>query len=231
MAFLDAPRFPERVSFGAIGGPGYLTEIVIVASGQESRNQARTQALGAWDVSHAARLPAEYNQLKAHFRIMRGRVNSFRFKDWSDYTASIDEGLLLPVDDSDTIFQLYKRYTFGAFTEDRYISKPALNFDGNPAHDLVALYKNGVRMTYGAGPSQCTFDERYGRVVFGTPITEEDELAWAGEFDVPCRYDTDQLKGEIIEKSVAHGFIMGWQSIPLVEIIFTPQSEPPPESL
>lgn len=40
-----------------------------------------------------------------------------------------------------------------------------------------------------------------------------DTLAIAGEFDVPCRFDTDELKGE----HIAPG-IYGWNSIPIVEV-------------
>jgi uncharacterized protein (TIGR02217 family) len=40
-----------------------------------------------------------------------------------------------------------------------------------------------------------------------------DTLAWAGQFDVPMRFDIDQLVGQIIAPNV-----YSWSSIPLVEV-------------
>lgn len=39
-----------------------------------------------------------------------------------------------------------------------------------------------------------------------------DALTWEGEFDVPCRFDTDELKAEILAPN-----IFRWDGIPLVE--------------
>ena len=40
-----------------------------------------------------------------------------------------------------------------------------------------------------------------------------DTLAWSGQFDVPMRFDTDQLVGQIIAPN-----LYSWSSIPLVEV-------------
>jgi uncharacterized protein (TIGR02217 family) len=40
-----------------------------------------------------------------------------------------------------------------------------------------------------------------------------DTLAWAGQFDVPMRFDTDQLVGQIIAPN-----LYSWSSVPLVEV-------------
>lgn len=40
-----------------------------------------------------------------------------------------------------------------------------------------------------------------------------DELTWAGEFDIPCRFDTDALEGT----HIAHG-CFGWSAIPIIEV-------------
>lgn len=41
----------------------------------------------------------------------------------------------------------------------------------------------------------------------------EDALTWSGEFDIPARFDVDQLKAEYIGPDV-----LGWQEIPIVEV-------------
>jgi uncharacterized protein (TIGR02217 family) len=193
MPFIETPRFPETISFGVTGGPEFVTNVVIVDSGYEYRNQRRSLELNKWDVANAARLPAMWEPLKHFFRIAAGRANAFRFKDWMDYSATSSEGVFTML--TSTTFQMWKRYTAGASTYDRKIQKPV---------------SGTITVTGGTG---AVVDTTTGIVTVssGTPT------AWAGEFDVPCRFDTDEMRGEIIDRS-AGGFVIGWQSIPIVEI-------------
>ena len=39
MASFDEVQFPPSISFGATGGPGFSTKVVILSSGYEARNQ------------------------------------------------------------------------------------------------------------------------------------------------------------------------------------------------
>src|SRR4051812_33839942 len=78
-------QFPTGISYGAIGGPGFNTTILPLASGYEKRNQNWERARGEWDVAHGLRTQAELNLLKSFFYARRGRLFGFRFKDWIDY--------------------------------------------------------------------------------------------------------------------------------------------------
>jgi uncharacterized protein (TIGR02217 family) len=189
--FLDI-QFPEAISYGAIGGPGFMTNVVIVNSGNEFRDQVWSLERGSWEVGHAARLPTAYKPLQAFFRIARGRANSFRFKDHSDYTVVSGEGILVAIDA--THFQLYKRYTFGAQTFDRKITKPVAT--------------PGI-----TGGTLSSIDLTTGVVTMtsGTPS------AWQGEFDCHARFDTDQMKAESISRSGGL-LVIGWSSIPIIEL-------------
>jgi hypothetical protein len=42
-------------------------------------------------------------------------------------------------------------------------------------------------------------------------------LAWSGEFDVPCRFDTDDMKVQIVNRS-GEQLLEAWDAIPIVEI-------------
>lgn len=194
MAFIESPRFPENISFGVTGGPDFLTDVVIVNSGVEYRNQVRSLELGSWDVAHAARLPAQYDPLKAFFRIAAGKANAFRFKDWQDYAATSLEGVFTLL--TSTTFQMWKRYTSGATTYDRRIQKPV----------------SGTVTVTGGTVSSIDYTTGIVTMTSGTPT------AWAGEFDVPARFDTDQMRGEIIDRNGTSGFVIGWESIPIVEV-------------
>ena len=87
-SFIETPRFPENVSYGASGGPAFKTDVVIVNSGFEQRNQVWAKARASYDVSHAAREKTLMETLVAFFRSVRGRAIGFRFKDWQDFLVT-----------------------------------------------------------------------------------------------------------------------------------------------
>lgn len=191
MAFYET-QFPSAISYGAVGGPGFRTDVVVVSSGAEQRNVTWSQARRRYDVAHAAREPTASDAVKAFFHNMAGKAHGFRFKDWTDYSATASEGKFTLL--TATTFQAYKRYTTGSQTYDRIIQK-------------------GIATWSVTGGTVSAIDYNTGIVTMssGTPT------AWAGSFDVPCRFDTDELNGVIIDRSSA-GLIVGWSSIPIVEI-------------
>lgn len=87
-----------------------------------------------------------------------------------------------------------------------------------------AALVNGIAHTInsvsGAGPYVFTLatDTAAKTITLGSGVgykypQASDVLTWSGEFDIPARFDTDQLKGEIIDSG-----IYGWDSIPIVEV-------------
>ncbi len=195
-AFIDV-RFPVRVSMGAIGGPGFLTNIAIMESGAESRNQEWEWERGEWEVSQAAKLPVNYEPLQAFFRLVGGRAHSFRFKDWTDYICTSAQGFFVDSDGSPSGKQMVKRYTFGGFTVDRRITKPV--------HGTVIIQGVG-------SPSDNGLDYSTGIVYGGSPTSH------SCEFDVCARFDTDKMRAEAINRNPEDGLIVTWQSIPIVEV-------------
>lgn len=198
MTFLAEP-FPDCVSFGAIGGPGFQTDVVIYGSGNESRSDNWSQARGQWEVAHNATLPANYNPLIAHFRNAKGKARAFPFKDWTDFSTVGGTGIFTAVvagSPATTVYQLTKRYTTGSATIDRFIYLP----------------KNGTIIVSGGTGVSISYTTGIVTVASGTPT------AWTGEFYVPARYDIDEMRGEIVDRQ-AHGanLIMNWGSIPIVE--------------
>lgn len=192
MSFLDI-QFPPKISLNAIGGPEFLTDIVIVASGAELRNQNWSSERLRYEVSHAARREVDWRQLQAFFRIVAGRAYSFRFKDWTDYQCAAGSGsFVTSTYGSPTGNQMVKAYSFGGNTYYRPITKPI----------------NGTINLTGGG----TLDYSTGVVHGGTPT------AWDGEFDVHVRFDTDAMKAETINKKDDGELLVGWQSIPVVEV-------------
>ena len=190
--FLDI-RFPPLISFNAEGGAEFLTDIVIVASGAEARNQNWSRQRMRYDVAHAARREADWRQLQAFFLVVAGRAHSFRFKDWLDYICIDGDGVFASADSgSPTGQQMYKRYRFGGQTYLRKITKPI----------------SGKVTVSGGG----TLDYSSGIVDGGAPTS------WYGEFDVHARFDTDSMQSETMNRTPDGELIVGWRSIPIVEV-------------
>lgn len=188
-------RFPDRISFGATGGPEFQTDIVMVASGQEFRNGNRALALRRYDVAHAARREDLGHELLAFFHVARGRLYPFRFKDWVDYQCASGDGGFEDIGGGS--YRFVKRYVAGADQYERRIPMviaDTLTIVGNAGGTIDA--DTGIL----SGGS-------------GTPT------GWSGEFDVLCRFDVDRMEQLTITRSKSHGLILGWQSIPLVEVL------------
>lgn len=181
--------FPECVSMDASGGADFDTDIVVVNSGDEFRNQNWEQALGRWEVAHVAKEPANYEPLKAHFRNMGGKACSFPFLDPLDNECVAGQGVFILIG-SPAQFQMAKRYTFGTHTYDR----------------IIRLPKQGTITIVGVG----AVDYNSG-LVAGSPTS------WTGHFYTPARYDTDQMRGQVVDRKKGVGLLVEWQSIPIVE--------------
>ena len=189
--FIESPRFPTGISYGASGGPNYSTDIVVVNSGYESRNQNWSMPLAAYDVAHGVKSQAQMNELIAFFRNCKGRMNAFRFKDFTDFTIREGQGVLVATEMMG-VWQLTKQYITGDQTEYRTISKPVI--------DTVTI----------GGVGSYEVDYTTGLL---TQTGGADPTGWTGEFDVPVRFDTDSMK-VAVENYNAYT----WGQIPVVEI-------------
>ncbi|MFY9326486.1 MAG: DUF2460 domain-containing protein [Georgfuchsia sp.] len=196
MAFIETPRFPDSISYGASGGPSWNTTVTPVASGYEARNQNWSASRHSYDVSHVVHDgdSGKKAALIAFFQIAKGRANPFRFKDWNDFTVSTSgtDGVLSVIT-ADTTWQMIKRYTSGATNYDRTITKPVSG--------TVSV----------AGGGTYTIDYTTGIV---TKTGGANPTGWTGQFDTPVRFDTDQLQ---ISIEAPHGY-GHWNGIPLIEV-------------
>lgn len=197
MSFVET-RFPTDISYGSGGGPEYATDIIITASGHEQRNINWNAARARYNVAHGVKTQAQLDALVAFFRARKGRAYGFRFKDWTDYTAtnqSIGTG-----NGSATNFQLRKTYNSGSVNEVRDITKPVSG--------TVAIYLNSVLQASGWSVNTAT-----GVVTFSSAPGSGVAVTADFQFDVPVRFDTDRLTATLD----AYG-VNSWLDIPLVEV-------------
>ena len=136
MAFYESPRFPERIAYGAQGGPEWSTTVVVTVSGKEQRAGAWTYPRHRWDVSQGIKTQADFEALRAHFMTVRGRLHGWRFKDWAEFQCLIAEGKVSGL--TGTTFQLLKRYTSGAQTMTIGTASVAVSLDSTSPSAVIA---------------------------------------------------------------------------------------------
>lgn len=282
--FLETPRFPDNIAFGATVGPTYLTVVTPVYSGRDGRIPAWSQSRIRFDVGRRAMNASDTAALDAFFRAVKGRAYGFRIKDWTDYLCTTAQGVLSP-QTTPGVYQLAKLYTAGALSETRLIQKPvagsvAVNHNGTPvltgisvdtttglvtlapfasanvtgvtvgastvitlASALVGLAVGGVLSLAGLGGADAALLNGKSFTVTGISGTQytlsvntsgktitasgtgseysqpADTLTWSGQFDVPVRFDVDEMKKQIMDRNGAAGDLwVDWGSIPIVEI-------------
>ncbi len=198
-------QFPPSLSYGARGGPAFNTTILQLASGYERRNQNWQVARASYDVSHAVKTQAQMDALRAFFYERRGRAYGFRFKDWADYKLPNDGDVRPTMMTTDggttTSFQIVKVYGSGTNNYTRTISKPVAG--------TVRLFADAVE-TFSFSVNTAT-----GVVTLNAPLvgTTGKVITMQCEFDVPVRFDVDDMQVEVSDVEA-----LAWGSIMLVEI-------------
>ena len=192
-------RFPTRFQYGAQATPMFKTMINENSAGYEQRNQLWAQARRKYSYENALETEDQYLEVLAFFMARRGPAYSFRVKDWFDYRVETGEGIMrgtvsneLVGNGSTTTFQLSKLYPDSVATFERPIYLPVDQSVYTTDEDnLVAfeVYVSAVLMN----PVDYTVDYLTGVITFDTAPADEATLTWTGQFDVPVRFETDEL--------------------------------------
>jgi uncharacterized protein (TIGR02217 family) len=191
-------QFPPKIAYGASGGPEFNTTITTTQAGFEQRNINWQKARGRWDVSTGIKNKTDMETVIAFFRARFGKAYGFRFKDWSDYQGvnqSLGTG-----NGTKTAFQLVKNYFSGSNSYSRDIKKPVSG--------TVKIYLNSILQSSGF-----TIDHTTGMVTFSSAPANGVLVNADFDFDVPVRFDADQLAVRID----GPGQYL-WDAIPIVEI-------------
>lgn len=205
MSFDDV-RFPTRISRGSSGGPERRTEIVVTGSGAEERNSRWAHSRRRYNAGFGVTSLDDIHTVVAFFEERRGRLHGFRWKDHADFTSGrpgrpvqAGDQAIGTGDGSQRAFQLVKRYGAGLRDYVRPITKPVAG---------------SVRIAV-AGQEVAGFslDRLTGVVTLAVPPPTGAPVTAGFEFDVPVRFDTDELRINL--SHVAAGDI---PDIPIVEI-------------
>lgn len=121
MAFINH-RLSSRVERGFEGGPEMDVTIVPNAGGHEARIANWDQFHWKFNADYAGFEAGEKNDIYNAFLAAYANRDSFRFKDWNDFTAT--DQALGTGDGTNTPRQLRKYYTFGPVSRARDIILP-----------------------------------------------------------------------------------------------------------
>jgi uncharacterized protein (TIGR02217 family) len=202
-------RFPLDVSLGSRGGPARRTDIVTLASGREHRNSRWAQSRRRYDAGLGVRTMDALHAVIAFFEERRGRLIGFRFRDRTDWRSGPPSREPTPFDqrigtgDGETSsFPLVKIYGAAYAPYRRPIAKPV--------GGSVRVAVGGVEQAVG---SDFNCDPATGLVTFAAPPPSGKPVTAGFAFDVPVRFDTDEL--DIDLSAFDAGEI---PKIPLIEI-------------
>ncbi len=207
MAFDDI-RFPTSISRGASGGPERRTDIVVLGSGAEERNSRWADSRRSYNAGFGVKSLNDIHTVIRFFEERRGRLHGFRWKDHLDFKSGAPQAAVTASDQvigtgdgATASFQLVKIYGTGLRDYVRTITAPVagtvvIRVAGSAVAGFSTNVLTGV-VTFKPGAIPAA----------GAVIT-------AGfEFDVPARFDTDQLRINLTQ--FAAGDI---PDIPVVEI-------------
>lgn len=202
MSFDDV-RFPTQISRGCSGGPTRRTEIVVTGSGAEERNSRWADSRRRWNAGFGVKSLDDLQTVIAFFEERRGRLHGFRWKDPVDFRSAksvtpLDQAIGTG-DGGRVRFQLVKRYGSGLRDYLRSVTKPV----GPSVRVAVA----------GQEVTGFTLDRLTGMVTLAAAPAAGAAVTAGFEFDVPVRFDTDELRINLTQ--FAAGEI---PDIPIVEI-------------
>ncbi|MBN9017279.1 MAG: DUF2460 domain-containing protein [Rhizobiales bacterium] len=205
-------RFPTGIAFRSRGGPERRTEVVTLGSGRETRNQRWADSRRRYDAGYGVRSLADMNAVIAFFEERRGKLFGFRWRDRTDDASAppgTDPGPLDQAigtgDGTNAAFQLVK--TYGA------AHAPYVRTIAKPVEGSVRVAVGGVEVAEGTA---FAVDPASGVVTFlPGHVPASGAAVTAGfAFDVPVRFDVDQLAIDLAAFDAGE-----IPSIPLVEIL------------
>jgi len=231
---------------GYRGGPMFSTAVAISESGKEQRNMNWMRAMNKYNVGHILRDEAATATLLDFFNGRMGMLYGFRFKDWLDYRVpDVNDGEFTTLGSiwsptGSAPYQTVKTYTdVGGYVHMRLVSKlcsglvedasghtppvPQFFFNG-----VLGVLGTDYDIDYNSGLFWPAYD--VGLNLMTTPLSGW-AVTWAGEFDVPVRFETDLQQLLLQEWSDTD-----WPSIQLGEIKMqafpiAPIITPPPSTV
>lgn len=207
MAFFEV-EFPKTISFGAVGGSTFYTNINEGFSGFEQRNRNWSRTRGKWNISLIT--PSEMDTqrttfvslLQSFFLVVGGRADGFRFKDFTDFEATAQP---LATVTAGSVYQLQRTYTIGGRSYVRTITKPVTasvnDYKGNALTNTVTVYEDATPIT----PGDVSVDHTTGLVTIAGLSSPIGAITADFQHHFPVRFNMDDLEMQVLESQIVSG--------------------------
>lgn len=208
---IPAYRLPPHIEAGSQFSPIWNNIIQEAIAGNEQRFGTWEKCRGVGNLAYgllttSPTYDADFRAIMAIYKAHRGSLYPFRFRDWTDYTAT-DENFGTG-DGSTTAFQIIKTYDPGLIllgtTGGRTYIREIFLFATEPVIKVDGVTKT-VTADYAIGPS--------GLCTFTSPPANLKPLTWTAAFDVAVRIDGG------IQIAPKEADIVSIISLPIKEVI------------
>jgi uncharacterized protein (TIGR02217 family) len=195
-------RLPDDISYGAVGGPEFSTNITTLNNGCEHRNINWNYPRHLYNISYDILNKSMIKSLLDFFLIAQGKAHSFRFRDWLDYETKSELITQSSINNDKKTFQINKTYKINDLTFTRKITKLVNGSVKIFNKDKKTLVEN----------TDYTINYSSGLIILKNLVTED--LFADFEFDVPVRFDHDHC--ELTINKIA---LYSWKGIKLIEVM------------
>lgn len=184
MAFLESPRLDSKITRGARSIVKWKRDKAYTASGKLSQDFRWANAKHQIDLSHGLRSNADYQTVLDFFYVVMANAHEgFRVKDWRDFIATQANSSMTLITGS--TYQLQRRHAAGASVYLRAIKKPVVG--------TVTVYRTRAAVVTTATAS---IDHTTGIATISGHVGG-DTYTWAGEFDIPMTFVSDEWVSEL----------------------------------
>ena len=195
-------RLPTDISYGSVGGPEFMTQIVTTQNGYEYRNIRWELPRSKFNIAYGVKTQDQLEKLRDFYYVVQGKAFGFRFQDPFDYSAKNQE---IGKGDAETQkFQLIKHYAI----DDQYAYKRVIY---KPVASTVTLYIKQQEKTVPCNDYQ--LNETKGEIILKSPLKKGEILYANFHFDIPVRFDTDYLPARLNSHNAVQ-----YMDIPIIEI-------------
>ena len=177
MAFKNI-KLPINIASKAISGPCFQSSVVETSAGKDFIQSGWLFPKIKYELRPSQLLQSDMDELIAFFRIMQGKVHSFRMLDISDYSSK--NQILGVVQNQQKKFDFIKTYKLENEISTRKINLANMN--------SVEIFLNNKKLEDGK------FNATNSYVEILIPINSGDIVSANFTFDVKVRFDNNTIK-------------------------------------
>ena len=160
-------QFPTDISYGSIGGPMFSTEVIVLASGQEKRNQNWTYPRERWDVAYGVKSKELLVTLIIIGVLSAIAIPTYRKRMEMDFAEKAEVELRTIYTAERLYWTRFSEYaTMAVLVGVNYMENP--NFEANKKFTYSIILAPGV-------PGATEFTAQAQRIVGGDVITIDED--------------------------------------------------------